>query len=96
MGGPANNGSAITDYLIEWSLDGATWTRIADGTSSATASTVEGVDQRSDLFLPGRGSERDRHEPVERHRHGHPAGVPDAVSELTAVAAPAAGSAPDR
>jgi hypothetical protein len=40
---PADNGSAITDYLIEWSVDGDTWTAVDDGVSTDTTSTVGGL-----------------------------------------------------
>lgn len=38
---PNNNGSAITDYLIEYSIDGGqTWQTYADGTSTSTTATL--------------------------------------------------------
>jgi subtilisin family serine protease len=37
------NGSAVTDYLIERSVDGTTWTRVDDGVSTATTYTVRGL-----------------------------------------------------
>ena len=37
------NGSAVTDYVIEWSLDGSAWTRVDDGVSTATSYTVKGL-----------------------------------------------------
>ena len=41
---PAANGSAITDYLIEYSLDGGvTWVTFTDGTSAATTATITGL-----------------------------------------------------
>jgi hypothetical protein len=41
---PSNNGSAITDYLIEYSTDGgATWQTYADGTSTSTSATLTGL-----------------------------------------------------
>ena len=41
---PAANGSAITDYLIEYSLDGGvTWVTFTDGTSTATTATITGL-----------------------------------------------------
>ena len=41
---PAANGSAITDYLIEYSLDGGvTWVTFTDGTSTATSATITGL-----------------------------------------------------
>ena len=39
-----NGGSAITDYVIEYSADGGTsWTTFDDGTSTSTTSTVSGL-----------------------------------------------------
>jgi hypothetical protein len=41
---PANNGgAAITDYIIESSLDGTNWIVFADGTSTSTSATVTGL-----------------------------------------------------
>ena len=40
---PANNGYPITDYLIEYSTDGNTWTTFADGVSTTTSVTVTGL-----------------------------------------------------
>ena len=41
---PSNNGSAITDYLIQFSSNaGSSWTTFADGTSTATSTTVTGL-----------------------------------------------------
>ncbi len=40
---PANNGAAITDYVIESSADGTTWTAVADGVSTATTYIVTGL-----------------------------------------------------
>jgi hypothetical protein len=39
----SNGGSAITDYLVEYSADGSTWSTFADGTSSNTSATVTGL-----------------------------------------------------
>ncbi|MEK7292644.1 MAG: fibronectin type III domain-containing protein, partial [Actinomycetota bacterium] len=39
----SNGGSAITDYVVESSPDGTTWTIFADGTSTATSATVTGL-----------------------------------------------------
>lgn len=41
---PSNGGSAITDYLVQYSSDsGSTWTTFADGTSATTSATVTGL-----------------------------------------------------
>jgi hypothetical protein len=40
---PSNNGSAISDYLIQQSLDGTTWTGVDDGVSTETALMVSGL-----------------------------------------------------
>jgi large repetitive protein len=40
---PTDNGLEISDYVIEWSLDGDTWTAVDDGVSTATTSTVGGL-----------------------------------------------------
>jgi hypothetical protein len=39
----SNGGSNITDYLVEYSTDNATWTTFADGTSTGTSATVTGL-----------------------------------------------------
>ena len=40
---PADGGAAITDYVIERSVDGISWTTVNDGASTATAFTVGGL-----------------------------------------------------
>lgn len=41
---PSNGGSAITDYLVQYSSNsGSTWTTFADGTSATTSATVTGL-----------------------------------------------------
>ncbi|SDJ70482.1 sialate O-acetylesterase [Aliiruegeria lutimaris] len=40
---PANGGLAVTDYVIERSLDWADWTEIADGVSASTGFTDTGL-----------------------------------------------------
>ncbi|MEN9965104.1 MAG: hypothetical protein RJA60_101 [Actinomycetota bacterium] len=41
---PAANGSAIADYVVEYSLDGGvTWVTFTDGTSTATTATITGL-----------------------------------------------------
>lgn len=41
---PSDGGSAITDYVVQWSPAGAnTWTTFADGTSTTASATVTGL-----------------------------------------------------
>ena len=40
----SDGGSAITDYLIEYSVDGITWSTFPDGTSTATSASLTGLD----------------------------------------------------
>jgi len=40
---PSANGSAITDYLVQYSTDNATWTTFADGTSTTASASVTGL-----------------------------------------------------
>jgi uncharacterized repeat protein (TIGR02543 family) len=40
----SDGGSAITDYIVEYSVDGSgTWATVADGASTATSATVTGL-----------------------------------------------------
>jgi large repetitive protein len=39
----SNGGSAITDYVIQYSTNGSTWVTFADGTSTTTSTTITGV-----------------------------------------------------
>jgi len=47
----SNGGSAITDYLIQYSTDQSTWSTFADGTSSATSATVSGLTNGTQYFF---------------------------------------------
>jgi titin len=41
---PSSNGSAITDYIVQYSSNsGGSWTTFADGTSTTTSTTVTGL-----------------------------------------------------
>jgi titin len=40
---PASNGSAITDYTVQYSTDGTNWTTFSDSASISTSSTVTGL-----------------------------------------------------
>jgi hypothetical protein len=37
---PSANGSAIRDYIIQWSIDGTAWTTVNDGASTARSDVV--------------------------------------------------------
>jgi hypothetical protein len=39
----SDGGAAISDYLVEYSTDGHSWTTFADGTSALTSATVTGL-----------------------------------------------------
>jgi len=40
----STGGAAITDYVVQYSIDaGSTWTTVADGTSATTSATVSGL-----------------------------------------------------
>jgi len=39
----SNGGTAITDYIVEYSTDGTTWTTFSDGGSSTASATVTGL-----------------------------------------------------
>ncbi len=47
----SNGGSAITDYIIQRSPNGTTWTSISDGVSTATAYTVAGLTNGSRYYF---------------------------------------------
>ena len=40
---PTDGGAAITDYVVQLSTDGTSWTTFADGTSTATTALVTGL-----------------------------------------------------
>ena len=41
---PSDGGTAITDYVVQWSSNsGSTWTTFSDGTSTTTSATVTGL-----------------------------------------------------
>ncbi len=89
---PENDGGEpVTDYLIESSTDGITWTTVNDGSSSATTSTVGGLTNFTSYHyrvaaVNSRGT-GERSDPVT----ATPAGPPSLPGELTATVAPAAG-----
>ena len=38
---PSDGGTAITDYVVEYSLNNSTWTTFTDGVSTATSATID-------------------------------------------------------
>jgi titin len=87
---PSTNGSAITDYRIEWSFDGQTWTTADDGVSTATTATVGGLtDFTSYTFRVAaqNGVGTGPKATVE----GTPLRAPSALDELSADVAPTPG-----
>jgi hypothetical protein len=48
---PADNGSEITDYVVESSTDATTWTIVDDGTGTATSTTVTGLANGTDYWF---------------------------------------------
>jgi subtilisin family serine protease len=39
----STGGAAVTDYVVQWSLDGRSWTTVADGVSASASATVTGL-----------------------------------------------------
>ena len=73
---PATGGSPITDYVIQRSTNGTTWTTVADGVSTPATYTVTGLTTRRRLSLPGGGTQRRRHRSVQ-HSSDRPRNVID-------------------
>ena len=68
----ANGGSAITDYVVEYSTNGgSSWSTFADGTSTVTSATVTGLTNGDGVHVPGVGGQR----------RGHRGGVGDDVGD---------------
>jgi len=47
---PATGGSAITDYIIQYSTDNSSWTTFSDGTSTDTSVTITGLSECNDYY----------------------------------------------
>ena len=47
---PADGGSSITDYKIEYSTDNSSWSTFADGTSTSTSVTITGLSNCNDYY----------------------------------------------
>jgi subtilisin family serine protease len=85
------NGSAITDYLVERSTDGATWTRVDDGVAAATASTVRGLSNGTQYQFRVAAVNGIGTGPWTATATATPVGSPESPGGLTAAVAPAAG-----
>ena len=87
----AGNGSAITDYLVERSIDGVTWTAVDDGVSTSTTSTVGGLINGTQYRFRVAASNAVGTGSWSATVTATPVGSPEAPSELTAQVAPATG-----
>ena len=47
---PADGGSSITDYIIQYSTDNSSWSTFADGTSTSTSVTITGLSNCNDYY----------------------------------------------
>ena len=48
---PSNGGTAITDYVIEQSINGTSWSTVSDGTSTSTSYTVTGLTNNQTYYF---------------------------------------------
>jgi titin len=88
---PADNGLAISDYVIEGSVDGDTWTALDDGVSTATAYTVGGLHDGTEyLFRVSAVNDLGQGQPSVATT-ATPTWTPAAPSRLSAAVAPADG-----
>ena len=67
---PADPGLSPTDYVIERSTDGSTWTVVDDGVSTAKTATVMSLTNGTAYSFPRRRQELRRHRPMVDDR-GH-------------------------
>ena len=88
---PSNNGSAITDYLIQRSVDGTTWTTVADGTSPATGFTVSELTNGTRYSFRVAAVNGIGAGPWSTTVSATPLGPPSAASSLIAAVAPTTG-----
>ncbi len=88
---PASNGSAITDYVIEKSADGTTWTTVDDGVSTTTATTIDALTPRTRYSFRVAARNAVGIGPASVIVQASPIGRPTAPSALTAEVAPAEG-----
>ncbi|MFM8496105.1 MAG: fibronectin type III domain-containing protein, partial [Planctomycetia bacterium] len=91
---PPTTAPAVTDYIIEWSTDSVTWTRVDDGTSKDKTATVTGLPGGAALTFRVSAANRDGISPAATISVTTPAAVPAVVTNLTASVP--AGDAGDR
>ncbi len=83
---PANNGAGITDYFVESSVDGTTWTTVDDGVSTATTYTVGGLTNGTRYWIRVSAKNGVGLGPWSQVVEATPVAVPAAPGGLTAVA----------
>ena len=82
---PADHGAAITDYVIESSLDGTVWTTVDDGVSTSTAYTVSGLTNGTRYSFRVAAKNAAGVGPSSTPVEATPVGLPNAPGGLTAV-----------
>ena len=88
---PANNGAGITDYVVESSVDGTTWTTVDDGVSTATTYTVGGLTNGTGYRFRVAAKNVVGTGPSSLTVEATPVWVPGTLGGLTASTAPAVG-----
>jgi Fibronectin type III domain len=73
----STGGSALTDYIIQRSPNGTTWTTLSDGISTATGYTATGLANGTRYYFRVFAKERSRHGPGQRQRQRNPANRPE-------------------
>jgi subtilisin family serine protease len=86
-----SNGSPITDYLIQVSLDGATWTTLSDGVSAVSSFTWLGVTGGTAFSFRVAAKNALGTGPWSATVTATPASEPGVPTALTAAVAPATG-----
>ena len=79
---PADDGGGITDYVIESSINGTTWTVVDDGVSTSRLDDPGRVHRRDHLHVPGLGQELRRRRSSQLHDSGHAAVLPGSPDRL--------------
>jgi titin len=85
------NGAAITDYVIESSIDGSTWTSLDDGESTATTFTAGGLTNGTGYSFRVAAVNAVGTGPWSGTVDATPVWIPDSSEDLSAAVAPADG-----